>query len=390
MLDVVARLAGEGKTIDAIRVYRETFDVSLKEAKTAVLRIQAGHLDEVRQMAAQGEYIAQVQPPVRIILPTAKVAAPLGMGVGCFTVSLITFILLSTLVPILLAMAQRGGPLFNTWSRMNPFSYANLAMTFGGEGSGAGLFTDARRLAVDPQSGDIAVAEAETGRIQVFDLDGKFLTQWNAGDNAKYLNDLDIDRRGNLYLTYAGDIHIHDLLTGSKVAVISGLDDGMRRFSNLATLNDGGLLAVIEGETVVQINQDRQVQVILPAAVSSLSGGYESEAKIAVDGVGNIYLLAVDNEAVFIFDPQGKLISRFGAEGDEEGQFSFPDSILIDNQSRVYVSDTKGIQVFAQDGRYLAKIVLNGGVFDMDINDQNEIFAISTDEMVSKWIVKSR
>lgn len=390
MLDEVARLAGEGKTVEAIRVYRETFDVSLKEAKTAVERIQAGHLDEVKQMAAQGIYIAQVQPPVRVALPIAKAAAPLGMDVGCFTVSLISFILLTTLIPILLAMAQRGGPLFNTWSRINPFSYARLAMTFGGEGSGAGLFTDARRLAADPQTGNIAVAEAETGRIQVFDPTGKFLTQWNAGEKAKHLDDMDIDRQGNLYLTYAGAIHIHNLQTGSEIAVISGFNEEAERFTNLATMDDGSLLAVAEGETVVRFNTDRLPEIVLPAAISSLSGDYESEAKISVDGVGNFYLLAVDNDAVFKFDPQGRLINRFGAAGDEKGQFSFPDCISVDNQSRIYVSDTKGIQVFAADGRYLDKIVLNGGVFDIDINDQNEIFTISTDEMVSKFVVKSR
>jgi sugar lactone lactonase YvrE len=201
---------------------------------------------------------------------------------------------------------------------------------------------------------------------------------------------MDIDRQGNLYLTYAGTIHIHNLQTGSEIAVISGFNEEANRFTNLATLDDGGLLAVAEGETVVRFNTDRIPAVILPAAISNLSGDRESDAKIAVDGLGNIYLLAADNEAVFKFDPQGKLISRFGSEGDEKGQFSFPDSILIDNQSRVYVSDTKGIQVFAEDGRYLDKIVLNGGVFDMDINDQNEIFIVSTDDMVSKFIVKSR
>jgi ribosomal protein L7/L12/DNA-directed RNA polymerase subunit RPC12/RpoP len=388
MLDEVARLAGAGKTLDAIRVYRETFDVSLKEAKTAVEKIQAGHLDEVQQMAAQGVYIAQVQPPVSISV--AKVAAPLGLGVGCFTLGLIGFILLATFIPIILAMSQRGGPLFNTWSRISPFSYANLAMTFGGEGSGAGLFSDARLLAVDPQNGNIAVAEAETGRIQVFDSAGKFLTQWNAGEKAQYMEDMDIDRGGNLYLTYAGEIHIHDILTGSEAGVIGGFEERAERFTNLATLDDGGLLVVAEGETVVHFTSDRVPEVLLPEAISSLSGENESDAKIAIDGVGNTYLLGIDNQAVFKFDPQGKLVTRFGADGDEEGQFSFPSCILIDNQSRIYISDTKGIQVFAADGRYLDKIVLNGGVFDMDINDQNEIFTISTDEVVSKFTLKSR
>lgn len=390
MLDEVARLAGEGKKLDAIRVYRETFDVSLKEAKTAVERIQAGHFDEVQQMAVQGVYIRQVQPPVKVSVPVTKIVAPLGLGVGCFTTGMIAFILLTTFVPIILAMSQRGGPLFNTWSRVNPFGYANLALTFGGEGTGAGLFTNARLLAVDPQNGNIMVAEWGTGRIQIFDPHGKYLTQWNLGEEAAYLDDLDIDRKGNVYILYTGDIHIFDAQTGRQTAVIGGIEESAERFSNLATTDNGGFVAVADGETIVHFNADRLPELILPDAISRISGDDESEGKIAIDGLGNYYLLGVDTDAVFKFDPQGKLLTRFGAEGDEKGQFSSPRSILTDNQSRIYVSDSKGIQVFAVDGRYLDKIQLNGFIFSMDINDLNEIFTVSNDQMVSKFILKSR
>jgi ribosomal protein L7/L12 len=389
MLDEVARLVEEGNLLDAIRVYRETFDVSLKEAKTAVESIQAGHF-EVQRMAVQGAYIRQVQQPVKINMPVAKIVAPLGLGVGCFTTGLIAFILLATIIPIILAMAQRGGPLFNTWSRINPFSYANLALTFGGEGTGAGLFSDARLLAVDPQNGNIVVAERESGRIQIFDPQGKYLSQWNLGEEAAYLDDLDIDRQGNVYILYKGDIHIFDVKSGLQTVLISRIDKSAQRFTSLATNDNGGFMAVADGETLVRFTADRLPELILPDAISSLSRDDESEAKIAIDGLGNYYLLGVDTSAVFKFDPQGKLLNRFGAEGDEKGQFSSPRSILIDNQSRIYVSDSKGIQVFATDGRYLDKIQLNGFILSMDINDQNEIFTISNDEMVSKFILKSR
>ena len=50
-LGKVANLALAGHKIEAIKLYRETFDVSLLEAKTAVENIQAGKFDQVAQMA---------------------------------------------------------------------------------------------------------------------------------------------------------------------------------------------------------------------------------------------------------------------------------------------------------------------------------------------------
>ena len=52
-----------------------------------------------------------------------------------------------------------------------PPGFATVVMTFGGEGIGPGLFTDARSIAVDG-AGNIYVGEYGNGRIQVFDSDG--------------------------------------------------------------------------------------------------------------------------------------------------------------------------------------------------------------------------
>ena len=84
-----------------------------------------------------------------------------------------------------------------------------------------------------------------------------------------------------------------------------------------------------------------------------------------------------DTEAVFIFAPDGRFVSRFGNVGDEPGQFRAPYAIAVDGQSRVYVSDFKVIQVFDPQGRYPALIDLPtpGVAFGLVFNDRNELLA---------------
>src|SRR3569832_1789779 len=76
-------------------------------------------------------------------------------------------------------------------------SFANVLLDFGKEGIGPGMFTDARSIAVDGV-GRIYVGEYGSGRIQVFDAEGKFLTQWMA-DTRMPLRGMAADRKGTVY-----------------------------------------------------------------------------------------------------------------------------------------------------------------------------------------------
>lgn len=91
--------------------------------------------------------------------------------------------------------------------------------------------------------------------------------------------------------------------------------------------------------------------------------------------------------AVFRFSPEGKFVNRFGSDGDGKGQFRAPNAIAVDGQSRVYVSDIRGIQVFDADGRYLASIgVPNSGVvFGMVFDDQNALYVVANNSKVLKF-----
>jgi sugar lactone lactonase YvrE len=109
---------------------------------------------------------------------------------------------------------------------------------------------------------------------------------------------------------------------------------------------------------------------------------------LAIDGRGNFYVLGAFSRAVYKFDRDGKFVDTIGSEGQEPGQFGAVQAIAVDSQGRIYVSDSKGVQVFAPDGRYLdvfdiPKSVASGMAFDgadhLWIAAREQVYELSVD-----------
>jgi DNA-binding beta-propeller fold protein YncE len=79
------------------------------------------------------------------------------------------------------------------------------------------------------------------------------------------------------------------------------------------------------------------------------------EGRIAVDNAGNVYVADVDNHRIQKFDSQGVFLTKWGTEGDGDGQFIEIADLAIDLQNNVYVVDYKNntVQKFDQDGIFL-------------------------------------
>lgn len=245
-------------------------------------------------------------------------------------------------------------------------------LSFGSEGIGPGMFKDARSIAVDG-SGKIYVAEYLGGRIQVFDPAGKFLTQWTV-DPKMPLRGMAADRKGTVYVVQRGRITRYEGETGKELGDLAYA--GGNGFDDLTSTPDGGFVAAwySNRDDIVRFNSSGEVTRTIRAAISSTSGDSELNTRVAIDGLGNIYALGTFNNAVFKFAPDGKFLTRFGDAGNESGQFRAAFAIAVDGKGRVYVSDIKGIQVFDSNGRYLRVFKSEGLAFDMEINDNNEMF----------------
>jgi len=254
---------------------------------------------------------------------------------------------------------------------------SNVLLKFGSEGIGPGMFSDARSIAVDG-AGRIYVGEYTGGRIQVFDPEGKFVSQWTIGDRKTLLRGMAADRQGVVYAVHNGIVDRYKGETGEKLGQVqhqgTGIDD-------VAVAADGGLVTAWHGnrDDIVVFDANGKTVRTIESAISSASGDSELSMRVAVDGTGTIYALGRFNNGVFKFARDGKFLTRFGSEGDQPGQFRAPYSIAVDGLGRVYVGDMKGIQVFDANGRYLTTLTLKGMAFGMAFNDKNELFVIARD-----------
>jgi len=253
-------------------------------------------------------------------------------------------------------------------------------LSFGSEGIGPGMFKDARSIAVDG-SGKIYVAEYLGGRIQAFDPAGKFLTQWTV-DPKMPLRGMAADRKGTVYVVQKGRITRYEGETGKLLGELAY--PGGNGFDDLTSAADGGFVAAwySNRDDIVRFNSTGEVTRTIRAAISSTSGDSELNTRVAIDGLGNIYALGTFNNAVFKFAPDGRFLTRFGDAGNEAGQFRAAFAIAVDGKGRVYVSDIKGIQVFDGNGRYLKVFKSEGLAFDMEINDNNEMFIAARNKVL--------
>jgi len=311
------------------------------------------------------------------------------------------WLMLIFLIPICVVVASVFGalaPLAHLFTRNTPISsptpraggdgnrkdnaggFANEVMTFGSEGIGPGMFSDARSIAVD-NKGDIYVADYTGGRVQAFDSSGKFITQWTV-DPKTPLRGLAADRKGNIFITQAGNIARYDGATGKLLGQLE-YKDGWG-FDDITATPDGGLICswYKNRDDIVHFDASGQVVITIRAAISTASGDSELNTRVASDGVGNIYALGTFNDAVFKFSSAGKFINRFGGRGDKPGQFSAASAIAVDGKGRVFVSDSKGVQVFDADGRYINIFKPPGHAFGMVFNDQNELFIAARTQVI--------
>jgi sugar lactone lactonase YvrE len=271
--------------------------------------------------------------------------------------------------------------------------------TFGGEGTGQGLFQNAQEVAVDG-AGNIYVTD-DTLRVQKFDAKGRFLSLWTLPSATRYSakvsggpDRLLADRDGRVYVVIGGAVLRYDQ-DGKLLGVVNGSD-----YAYDATLKADGGMVIVSGNSaddqlVVLDAKGKAVKRVHRFISAQLDKQIPVEAlKVAVDGVGNIFgiyaLGSVYGEhwydssdlAVFRFTADGIYVDRFGGGGNAAGQFKMPNAIAVDSQSRVYVCDrSDGIHVFTSDGRYMETVKTLSWVDGMTIDMAGDLLVVGNNKV---------
>jgi len=254
--------------------------------------------------------------------------------------------------------------------------------SFGGEGIGPGLFTDARSIDVDGQ-GRIYVGEYQGGRVQVFAPDGTFLTQWHAARDLP-LRGLAVTRGGEVILAQGGELLRFEGASGEPLGPVTSAPGG---FDDIAVTPDGHLLASSYSagdDALVVLDQDGETLLALSNAVSGQTGDSELDVRVAADGQGNLLGLGTFNETVVVFSPEGRYLNRVGSAGDEPGQLRAPSSIEVDGQGRIYVGDVDGVEVYHPDGRHLTTLEVDGFPFGLAFAQDGRLLVVNGSRVV--WL----
>lgn len=216
-------------------------------------------------------------------------------------------------------------------------SLVKEVLRFGAAGTGPSHFEDARWIVITPQ-GEMLVAEfVERGRIQRFDLNGQFLSQWFAKDRNHGSASMDgiafEIRRGLLYAIQVWDVYRYDPTTGEERGELARREN-FQSAAALASDPRGGIVALwgtyngaydlVRYDPVAD-----RARVIKRDLLKGHFKEHPTSVSLAVDGLGNIYVIAQNSdEAMLKFSPDGELLDRIGSPGDGPGEWDHPDARL--------------------------------------------------------------
>ena len=269
-------------------------------------------------------------------------------------------------------------PTFGVVLPTNAPSLAGEAMAIGGgEGTGDGFFQNPRGVAVAPD-GSIFVSDYTTGRVQKFDAAGKFVRGWVSEGETPILA-LAADHGGRVYVSRNSGVQRYDGATGK---LLDSFAQG-EGFKDLAILADGSMLAIpwASGD-LVRLDEAGNVTGELKGLMEKASAD-GSPNKVAVDGLGTIYLLDDSGKGVFIFTPEGGFKDRFAVEGG----WAFSD-LAVDKHGKIYVSTfglAQGVAVYDADGRPVGQVSTAGTPFDMTFDDANSLYVVTAMQQAAKF-----
>jgi LSD1 subclass zinc finger protein len=390
-----------GNKIEAIKVFRSKTGFGLRESKDAVEALERNDMTALMSAMIRGALSAQGSAQARpaMVISSAQIdsgfsglsASTLkktGAVAGCSVAGLIIFIIAVTVIPILYAFTVDGGPLASFWSQVNPAGFARVDLALEGEGIGPGQFDDPRAVAAD-HDGNIYVADYSTGRMQSFDSQGGFRWMVNLGDDV-IIESMDIGSGDILYVTAQGVLRRFEAASGEELEPFTDPDRNYY-FDDVAVAPDGRIALVYGGENLLVLNGDLETLFEIPQAVSSVTNDSELDSDVAIDALGNLFVLGSFNNLVLKYSPAGKYVNQFGGagEGEEDGKFQAVGDLAVDNEGRVYVSDIFGIQVFDGDGRFTEQFKPVRYAHGMNFDLQDRLYIASNEPQVVRMVLRN-
>jgi len=210
------------------------------------------------------------------------------------------------------------------------------------------------------------------GSIRKFDAHGKLTSKWSGeitGTKDGIPNGpITVDRAGNVYVSYLAGVSIWKLSPDgkpvAKFPIAAPREGGFSELGGVAVDGVGRVYAVdsVDVDWDYGIPSIRKFEpngelISMWGAPETAKGKFKYPARAAVDGSGNMYVTDQSGHCVHKLDAQGKYVKSWGDKGTGDRQFDTPEGIAVDEGGHVYVCDRQNsrIQKFDSDGKFLAK-----------------------------------
>jgi DNA-binding beta-propeller fold protein YncE len=226
---------------------------------------------------------------------------------------------------------------------------------FGGKGDSEDNLEKPEGIAVAPD-GSIFIADYTTGYVKKYNADFKWTLTFSEygtapGQNIKS-EFMDI-HDGKLYMPEAGNhrVNVFDL-NGKFLHLFGGEgnEPGKLNVPEAAKFGPNSLLYVadLKNDRVQVFDKDGKF-VKLFGKTGSAPGELKTPAGIGIDKNGNVYVAEIGNDRVQVFDKDGNHLTMWGKKGSGTGEFGNLHGLLVDKETGwVYVADTANnrVQVF--------------------------------------------
>ncbi|MDH4129269.1 MAG: 6-bladed beta-propeller, partial [Spirochaetota bacterium] len=271
-----------------------------------------------------------------------------------------------------------SGTLIGWWGRDsgggNGWKNAGSGLTAGTSGTLNGEFNFPCALEVD-SSDYVYVVENSGNRVQKFDANGNYISQFGAGGSGDGLfnfpTDICFDSNNNIYIADGQNHRVQKFdysfnflgwwgkdsvkgvgwhNPGTATSPIAGTETGAFNWNNSIIYNNGYIYVSDTSNNRIQKFDTNGNYVKSWGSFGSAAGQFSQVSMMELDTYGNIFVCDTSNSRIQKFDSEGNYISQWGSAGAGISQFNLPWRI---GYSQIYCivfvcdSGNNRIQVFS-------------------------------------------